>query len=140
MNGASVIIDGTIAEAITDGGTTDGGTTDGGTTDGGTTDGGTSATPFSFASSLRAAQKHELEITVNSTTHNPTLTIDPSGWFKAADGAVSTDGAGEPARHRGQPQGIHQGVPRRGRRRRRARRGLTFSPKTGRRFMRRAPV
>ena len=76
MNGASVIIDGTIAEAITDGGTTDGGTTDG----------GTSATPFSFASSLRAAQKHELEITVNSTTHNPTLTIDPSGWFKAADG------------------------------------------------------
>ena len=76
MNGASVIIDGTIAEAITDGGTTDGGTTDG----------GTSATPFSFASSLRAAQKHELEITVNSTTHNLTLTIDPSGWFKAADG------------------------------------------------------
>ena len=81
MNRASVIIDGTIAEAITDGGPTDGGPTDGGTTDG-----GTSATPFSFASSLRAAQKHELEITVNSTTHNLTLTIDPSGWFKAADG------------------------------------------------------
>ena len=76
MNRASVIIDGTIAEAITDGGPTDGGTTDG----------GTSATPFSFASSLRAAQKHEMEITVNSTTHNLTLTIDPSGWFKAADG------------------------------------------------------
>jgi len=86
MNRASVIIDGTIAEAITDGGPTDGGPTDGGTTDGGTTDGGTSATPFSFASSLRAAQKHEMEITVNSTTHNLTLTIDPSGWFKAADG------------------------------------------------------
>ncbi len=81
MNRASVIIDGTIAEAITDGGPTDGGPTDGGTTDG-----GTSATPFSFASSLRAAQKHEMEITVNSTTHNLTLTIDPSGWFKAADG------------------------------------------------------
>lgn len=79
MNGASVIIDGTVAEAITDGGTTDGGSADGGTT----------ATPFSFASNLRAAQKQRMEITVtvNSTTHNVTLTIDPTGWFKAEDGS-----------------------------------------------------
>ncbi len=74
MNGASVIIDGTVAE---------------GATDGGTTDAGAVVTPFSFVSSLHATQKHEtdLTVTVNGATKNVTLTIDPFSWFKARDGS-----------------------------------------------------
>ena len=74
MKGASVIIDGTITE---------------GTTDGGATDAGAVVTPFSFVSSLHATQKHETDmiVTVNGTTKNVTLTIDPTGWFKAEDGS-----------------------------------------------------
>ncbi len=74
MNGASVIVDGTITE---------------GTADGGATDAGVVVTPFSFVSSLNATQKHETEmtVTVDGTTKNVTLTIDPTGWFKAADGS-----------------------------------------------------
>jgi hypothetical protein len=74
MNGASVIINGTIAE---------------GTVDGGTTGAGAIVRPFSFVSSLRAAQKHEtkMTVTVNGTTKNVTLTIDPTGWFKAVGGS-----------------------------------------------------
>jgi len=82
MNGASVIIDGTVAQAAT----TDGGTPD---ADGGTSDAGTVAAPFSFVSDLNASQKQETEmtVTVDSSTQNVTLSIDPTGWFKAEDGS-----------------------------------------------------
>jgi hypothetical protein len=51
-------------------------------------DGTVDGTAFSFESSLRAEQKRESTLTVDSsaTTANLTLSIDPSGWFKAADG------------------------------------------------------
>ena len=69
MNGSSVIIEGTVSEPLTDGGST--------------------TLPFGFASSLRAAQRDEVEmnVTVNNTTHNVTLTIDPTGWFKGPNGS-----------------------------------------------------
>lgn len=69
LNGASVIIDGTIAEPLSDG--------------------GTFPTTFSFVSSLHASQKTEIEMTVavDSTTHDVTLNVDPSGWFKGPDGS-----------------------------------------------------
>jgi hypothetical protein len=69
MNGESVIVDGTVTTTGADGTTT--------------------TTPFSFQSTLRAAQQQESEIVVASSgaSSNVTLTIDPSGWFKAADGS-----------------------------------------------------
>jgi hypothetical protein len=69
MKGASVIIDGTIAEPLSDGGTFD--------------------TSFSFTSSLHATQKAEVKMTfaVDSATHNVTLTIDPRNWFNGPDGS-----------------------------------------------------
>jgi hypothetical protein len=68
MNGQSVIVDGTITTAAADGTTT--------------------TAPFSFQSTLRAEQKQETEIVVVSgTPSNVTLSIDPTGWFAAADGS-----------------------------------------------------
>ncbi len=43
---------------------------------------------FTFKSSLHAAQEHETDmtVTVDGSTKNVTLTVDPTGWFKDAKG------------------------------------------------------
>ena len=72
MNGQSVIVDGTITTTAADGATT--------------------TAPFSFQSTLHAEQKQESEIVVaDGTPTNVTLTIDPTGWFTAADGTTRLD-------------------------------------------------
>jgi hypothetical protein len=71
LNGASVIIDGTFAEAP----------------DGGPADAGPNIVPFSYVASLRASQHEETHMKVTSgSTKNVTLTIDPSHWFTGEDG------------------------------------------------------
>lgn len=51
-----------------------------------TTNGTTTTTPFTFSTPMQVAQKTEGSVVVNDST-NVTLTFDPSGWFKAADGS-----------------------------------------------------
>jgi hypothetical protein len=72
LNGASVIIDGTFAEAP----------------DGGQADAGPNLVPFSYVSSLSASQHEEthMRVTVGGSTKNVTLTIDPTHWFTPEDG------------------------------------------------------
>jgi hypothetical protein len=43
--------------------------------------------PFTFASALEAEIDHEGQFELGGTTSNITLNIDPSTWFKAADGS-----------------------------------------------------
>jgi hypothetical protein len=50
-------------------------------------DGKLDGTAFSFTSSLRAEAKRETTLVVGASTANVTLTVDPSSWFKAADGS-----------------------------------------------------
>jgi hypothetical protein len=51
-------------------------------------DGTIDGAPFTFVSSLSSAQKIEMTVQVaaDGSTSGVTLTIDPSGWFVAADG------------------------------------------------------
>jgi hypothetical protein len=52
-------------------------------------DGLLSGAAFSFTTDLRATQKREGAIVVDPTTGaNVTLDVDPTGWFKAADGTL----------------------------------------------------
>jgi hypothetical protein len=50
-------------------------------------DGKLDGTAFSFTSSLHAEARRETTLVVGASTANVTLTVDPSGWFKAADGS-----------------------------------------------------
>ncbi len=52
-------------------------------------DGTVDGAPFSFASSLSAEQKREMNmaVTADASSAGVVLTIDPSGWFRAADGS-----------------------------------------------------
>jgi hypothetical protein len=52
-------------------------------------DGTVDGTAFTFQAIFHAAQKRESTITVSAggSSSNVTLSIDPSGWFKAADGS-----------------------------------------------------
>jgi hypothetical protein len=52
-----------------------------------TANGVTTTAPFSFSTPMEAVQKHEGAIAVNAGS-NVTLDVDPSGWFKAADGSL----------------------------------------------------
>jgi hypothetical protein len=52
-------------------------------------DGTLNATPFTFATPIEVQQKREGAITIDpATSTNLTLDVDPSGWFKAADGSL----------------------------------------------------
>ena len=57
-------------------------------------DGSVAGTPFTFSAPLEATQKRAGPIVVDpSTGVNVTLEVDPSGWFKAADGSLLDPGA-----------------------------------------------